>query len=153
MKVYIASPFFNPEQLELVKEIETLLDRNSIDYFSPRSFGVIKDMTQEEKKNRMEEIYNSNISNIDNCNVMIAVVDWPDTGTMFELGYMAASCELDRTRKIITFTNKEKPVNVMLRYAIEAHASGIGMLSHNLVLLKKVGDVPEKFKNFPEVNT
>jgi len=151
MKIYIASPFFNDEQLDLVKSIERSLDSSMTEYFSPRSFGVIKDMTPREKWLRMEEIYDSNISNILSCDTMIAVVDWPDTGTMFELGFAAASPK--EVENIITFTSNQKPVNVMLRYAICAHARGIKNLEEIVFSIKQWGYVEDDITNFPEVNT
>ena len=55
-KCYIASPFFTKSQLDTVKLIEKSLDNAGIKYFSPRSEGVLIEMTEEERKNKMKGI-------------------------------------------------------------------------------------------------
>tara|TARA_R110000796_G_scaffold197398_1_gene313738 strand:+ start:131 stop:598 length:468 start_codon:yes stop_codon:yes gene_type:complete len=154
MKIYIASPFFTEDQLSVVKKIEGVLGSLGIEFFSPRHIGVIKEMTAEEKKNKMHHIYKSNVDNIRDCKSMIVVLDWHDTGTIFELGYAAALKELSPSRfdKIITFTDKSKAVNLMLRYAIDCHAIGCENLKDQIDIFKKEKTMSEEMKNFPEVS-
>jgi len=141
MKVYIASPFFNPEQLAYVMLVEEILEELGIDYFSPRSEGTIKEMTSEQKEANSKAMYEENINQLIECNVIIVNLDWKDTGTIFELGYAARLREEIynplRPRKILTFTTIKKPVNLMLKYCIDAHSETYGYLS----------DVLEKFSN------
>jgi nucleoside deoxyribosyltransferase len=110
--IYIASPFFNPEQLAIVQQIEDVLEAAGVDYFSPRKEGVLKpDASTEERR----QVFASNVDNIQsNCTLMIAVTHYalsdkiclavtengpvgqpsnillklnqPDTGTTFEIG-------------------------------------------------------------------
>jgi len=118
--IYIASPFFNQEQLDFVKAIESALNRKRIDYFSPRSTGVLLDMTEEEKQKRKKEIYNDNVKNIDMCTLMIAVIDDKDVGTMWEMGYATA-----KGKPIISISNKNYGLNVMLAESVRAHVLDI----------------------------
>ncbi len=39
--LYIAGPFFTPEQLEIVEQIEIMCDHYGIKYFSPRQEGGV----------------------------------------------------------------------------------------------------------------
>ena len=156
MKVYIAAPFFNFEQTEQVIAVENLLDKHAVQYFSPRSFGkIIKDMTQEEKEKNMELIYEKNVKGILECDVMIVLLDHKDTGTTWELGFASGYNKIAHsayhTIKIITVSLQNKPVNVMLRYCIDAHATTEKELEFiiNTLLLK---GALEYFTSRPEVN-
>ena len=118
MKVYIAAPFFNPIQLDLVKNIESILKENGIKFFSPRYMGTLKDMTPEEQANSHETIYNANINNMNECTHMVAIVQEKDTGTIFEMGYFAA-----QRKDIVMYTEQMGTVNVMLGQAAVGVAS------------------------------
>lgn len=120
MKVYIAAPFFKPDQLKLVKKLESSLTKANIDFYSPRSEGVIKDMTPEEKKLRSAFIYGTNVSQINECSHMVAVIDDYDVGTMFEFGYAAA-----KAKPIYTLSNQGHKLNVMLMHAARGHYDSV----------------------------
>jgi len=131
MKVYIASPFFNPTQLERVIWIEKNLGSLGIKFFSPRSFGTLQGMTIEEKRKASREIYNSNVDEIKDCTVLLAVLDSKDTGTTFELGYAAAYTEYATSENawqdaitIVSMSFEGKGLNVMLRECVDTHISG-----------------------------
>jgi len=125
IKVYIAAPFFNDDEIRVVEAIEFALTQYEISYFSPRSEGVIKEMTVVEKISKMRNIYDSNIEGIAGCNLMIAVIDGRDVGTMFELGVQACMAR-DRVdeRYVVTFSDKNFGLNVMLKFASDCHING-----------------------------
>lgn len=132
-KVYIAGPFFNDEQVKLITAIETLFNSMEIKYFSPRSFGVLGEMDQDLRAKMTRDIYRKNIEEIDACDVMLAVIDDRDVGTIFEIGYAAAlrklyTEEFGEMRFIITISNKGYGMNVMLRESIDAHLHGLSHL-------------------------
>ena len=140
-KFYIAGPFFNENQLKTVVDIENLFNEFSIRFFSPRLSGVIineKFSSDEQKEERLKEIYLENIRMLYHCNHMISIIDDRDTGTMFEFGYFTAISNLDErfSRKIITFTNNNYGVNVMLRNSCHAHCHGIDSLKKLLDNIK-----------------
>lgn len=116
--IYIAAPFFNPEQVKIVEEIEKHLTENELEYFSPREFGVIKDTPMTD--DRMQRIYDMNIRMLGACNGMVAVIDDYDTGTIFEIGHMAAS-----NRLIVSYSSQGHGLNVMLAKAIRSHCNKI----------------------------
>jgi nucleoside 2-deoxyribosyltransferase len=128
MKVYIAAPFFNERQLEIVRQVENELAKCNIDHFSPRSQGKsLKDMTREETLIARTEVYASNIREMELCDVVVACVEEKDTGTSFELGYFAKS-----EKKIILFSEKIDRVNVMLAEAAFGVCDDIEMLKHTI---------------------
>ena len=109
-KVYLASPFFNPEQLEVVKLVESLLKNLGFQLYSPRLDGVIQDMSNEERQRSLKKIFDLNCKNMDEAELILAILNWRDAGVVFELGYGYA-----KGKTIIVFTSNDAPVNVMLK--------------------------------------
>lgn len=122
-KVYIASPFFNEEELNFVKQIESTMDSIGMTYYSPRKDVILQDVPKEERLKMTKQVYDNNVNNIEECDVMIAVIDNRDVGTMFEMGYAAAM-----KKYIITVTNHDFAVNVMLKECTYAHLRGTNQM-------------------------
>ena len=118
MKVYIAAPFFNEEQLNKVKGIESLLEDAGVEFFSPRSEGSLGNMTPEERKAKMGDVFQSNVDHMDWCTHMVAVIDDRDTGTIWEMGYGFAM-----GKGIVTYSACYHGINVMLNESIMYHAN------------------------------
>lgn len=107
-KVYIASPFFNEEQLERVKFIEKELEKNGKEYFSPRTDTYVKpNSTHEERK----KAFTDNINAIKNCSYIIVVTDGKDMGTIFEAGF---AYSIDKPIVYFAETLGDNPFNLML---------------------------------------
>lgn len=109
MKVYIAAPFFNPDQLKIVVAVEMQLLKKRVEYFSPRSEGTLGDMTVEEQKKSRKKIFDSNVANMMSCDAMIACVEYKDTGTIWEMGFFYAM-----GKPIIMLASDPSKINVML---------------------------------------
>lgn len=109
MKVYIAAPFFNEEQIKIVESLELCLESRGIDYFSPRSEGTLSKMTREEQENSRKAIFESNVNNMCLCTHMIACVKYKDTGTIWEMGFMFA-----QGKPIVMLSDDLSKINVML---------------------------------------
>ena len=108
MKVYIAAPFFNEEQIRIVKSVELALESRNIEYFSPRSEGTLSAMTREEQEKSRRSIFESNVKNMRECTHMIACVEYKDTGTIWEMGFMFSQ------NKPLVMLSSDYKVNVML---------------------------------------
>jgi len=124
IKVYVAAPFFSDEQIDVVIRIESCLQRSGVVFYTPRSEGVLKDMTPEERADRMKYIFDKNIEMLDWCTHVVAFIDNYDTGTVFEMGYAFSA-----GKKIVTYTDNYYGINVMLNECIIGHCSSI----HNIV--------------------
>lgn len=127
MKVYLASGWFSDDQMKLCKELENTLDSLGYNTFKPRVESKITSLnpTMEERK----ETFKGNVSNIDNCEIMVANVTYVDKGVLFEVGYAYAK------GKTIVFYNEDnsKPFNLMLAQASDyAPASNIEELKSRL---------------------
>tara|TARA_R110000803_G_scaffold85829_10_gene152238 strand:+ start:418 stop:840 length:423 start_codon:yes stop_codon:yes gene_type:complete len=114
--IYIASPFFNKEQVSFVEAIEKALNAASIAHYSPRSEGILLNQTEEEKQKNKRHIYKININMISACSKVLAVIDDRDIGTIWEMGY-ATGKEIP----VITISNSSYGLNVMLAESVQAH--------------------------------
>ena len=160
MKIYIAGPFFNEEQLSRIITIESMLDAHGIKYFSPRKFrisdrpdlesSILKDMDPGKQREVAKAIFDSNIDGIRGSDGIIAVIDDKDTGTSFELGY--AACFARRNigsrlpgiypYRIITINFTGKGLNVMLRECVDFHAQNESQLDFCLRRLTSGNSLP-----------
>ena len=138
ISVYIAAPFFNQIQLARVMEIETILDKHGIKYFSPRSEGSIKMLPIEEREVASCKLYNLNISGMIQSDLMIALTDGYDPGTMFEVGFYSSMNMLISNKlqcKLFTITNENKGLNLMLKHPVHCHltsADHLDLLLHDI---------------------
>jgi nucleoside 2-deoxyribosyltransferase len=125
--VYIASPFFNEKQLNFVKEIEKILDKAEMPYFSPRKHGILQDLSASEKARAKAHTFALNVANLDLCSQMVAVVDGRDTGTVWEMGYAFAT-----DVEIVSISNEGHGINVMLAESVKAHITDLSELKKAL---------------------
>lgn len=152
ISVYIAAPFFNPEQVAVVEAIETTLQQAGVKFFSPRSEGVLIELAPSERAIHLEKIYQSNINHMLECNTMLAVVDGRDIGTIFEIGFFTANRLSAKDNLLLTYTDKSFGLNVMIQQSVDAHLKGVGDLEGLLKMSKYNGVIGQDqlsfFKNF-----
>lgn len=119
--IYIAGPFFNVPQMDRIVEIEELLERLKIPFFSPRREGVLDPAHSSDEER--EHIFQMNENALYNCSLMIAVtryelsrgsslslyeegfckqLELPDTGTVWEMGLAYG-----RGKPIVAYHNLE----------------------------------------------
>ena len=82
-RCYIASGWFNPEWLQEVEDIKSVLDKAGLDYFSPKDYAICD---EDAGLDTQSAIYNGNIQNLTTCNWMIANTRAKDQGTHIEAG-------------------------------------------------------------------
>lgn len=75
-RVYIAAPFFNPVQKALVLAIEKALERNGIDYFSPREGEASQQLRLGFSPEIPRNIFAENVDQIQKSDTLIVVLDW-----------------------------------------------------------------------------
>ena len=122
IQVYLAAPFFTQDQIDTVSYLERVI-RADVDYslYSPRDDGVLKDMGPAERKASLRRTFEKNCREILRSDLMIAVIDSKDTGTVWEMGFARAF----RHVKIVTYTSSMlQKINVMLRQAVDGHVTG-----------------------------
>lgn len=113
-KIYLAGPFFNPEQVALIRELEKII--SPYQSFSPSRDGKVCPPNASNDIRR--DVFMININEIMQCNLIVAVMEWvgdelyqlpyskvqdtkncsdfednckqvsiPDSGTVFEIAY------------------------------------------------------------------
>lgn len=99
LKVYFASPWFNPEQAEREERVKGKLRSLGFNVFSPKdncNLSPISDAAIRDK------VFNDNCTNIEDADIVFAITDGKDMGTIWEAGYAcgynklcaSAGCEL-----------------------------------------------------------
>jgi nucleoside 2-deoxyribosyltransferase len=142
MLIYIASPFFNPEQVAAVERLESLVKSSGHDFYSPRKDGVLIDMSADEKRKSAKKIFSLNIHWISVCDAVIAIIDDRDAGVIWELGFAYATRRHRETIKrvgiiiqpwIVTYTTKDYGLNVMIKECVDSHCRSEDQLRDVLV--------------------
>lgn len=81
---YLASPFFNDEQIKREETIKKTLRGYGFTVYAPREHGVVGSLASQEA---VEATFNSNVEAIINSKMVIAITDGKDMGTIWEAGY------------------------------------------------------------------
>jgi nucleoside 2-deoxyribosyltransferase len=118
-KVYLASPFFNDEEVARVAQMERTLRSLGLEVFSPREaqyeglvFGT---------KEWRTAVFHNNVQHILDADVVVAIHDvgqagYPDSGTVWEMGVAAAE-----DIPLIIFNEKGANVNLMIADSLHAY--------------------------------
>lgn len=80
-KIYLAGPFFTMQERWLVEEARNNLKQHGFDVFSP---------VHDVGKGIAEDVVPADIEGIEQSDVLFAIVDGLDSGTIFEIGYARA---------------------------------------------------------------
>jgi sugar/nucleoside kinase (ribokinase family) len=85
IRVYLAGPFFNDQEVQWVQRVENKLDGAGLQVLSPmKENGIITgDMTIEHRL----KIFESDIALLNKSDVVVALLDHDDPGTCFEIGH------------------------------------------------------------------
>jgi len=85
MKIYCASPWFNPFEAIIKKKMKSKF--NSEDVFDPQETEASRSYDKSPGKKLAEVIYAENIKNIEDCDTLVFwSPDNSDLGTMMEIG-------------------------------------------------------------------
>lgn len=85
--IYLAAGFFNDSQRELCSYIEGL-ETSKLPIYSPRKDGFV--LTPHASLEEKANVFASNKVAINNCQMVLAVIDDLDTGVVWEMGYAHA---------------------------------------------------------------
>jgi nucleoside 2-deoxyribosyltransferase len=136
-KLYLAGPLFTPEQLSVLATMEIISKDGGWEYFSPRLGAAsleMKRVMQAKETPSLElrqAIFNDNTLNIDDADLLIAIIDDRDAGTMWEMGYAYKA-----SVPIVSFTSKGFGMNIMLSQCVIGHAKGFEQLRDILEIYK-----------------
>ena len=116
-KIYLAGPFFNPQQIADQERIEELCKRYEWPFFSPRLECLI---TKDSSKEDWKRTFFMNVYAIRNCRLVLANVEGLDTGTTWEMGAAYAY-----GRKVAIYSpNPQRKLNLMLAQGADGFLAG-----------------------------
>ena len=81
---YLASPFFNDEQIKREESIKKTLRGYGFRVYAPREHGIVGSLASQEA---VTSTFNSNVEAINNSRMVLAITDGKDMGTIWEAGY------------------------------------------------------------------
>lgn len=124
LKVYLASPFFSPEQVDRVERVENALEDNCFveEYFSPMRNQL--DSLQFGSDVWRSAVFTQDVAHIDWADVVVAVHDFEDhhvdSGTAWEVGYAYA-----KGKPVVLLHEKDTKVNLMLSDSLYAYLTTV----------------------------
>lgn len=83
-KIYFASPWFTPEQEEREERLKAKLRSLGFDVHSPKETAVCGAISDPETR---QKIFDGNVFAIQGADIVFAVTDGKDMGTIWEAGY------------------------------------------------------------------
>lgn len=114
-KVYFASGFFSPVQIEEEERVKTKLRQLGFDVFSPKEAFILK---PNEVASKRTEVFDQNVKEITNCDIFFGITDYKDMGTLWECGCVyGINTQTTKKRKIVYYAEtlpEGAPFNVML---------------------------------------
>jgi len=142
-KFYIAAPFFNKSQIELVTHLKSLLEEMDFEVFSPYHYGYVLKPNDSVEKRR--EVYEDNLLQISESDYVLCVTNWLcDAGTFIDAGI-----GIGKGKKMIYFCSiidSIEKFNVMLVQSAFAIATSYFEMSEILEKIKRGETDFEKFK-------
>lgn len=99
-RVYLAAPFFNLAELWMVEEVrQRLLDMN-VEVFSP---------LHDVGRGSAQEVAGKDLEGLDDCAVVLAILNGGDAGTIFEVGYAIA-----RDKPVVALAQNVRPEDMKM---------------------------------------
>lgn len=81
---YLASPFFNDDQIKRENKVKDLLRGFGFKVYAPMEHGIVGGIASQDS---VTATFNSNVEAINNSKYVIAITDGKDMGTIWEAGY------------------------------------------------------------------
>jgi len=89
ISVYLAAPWFTPRQKEIMTKVRNvLLEVENIEIYAPFYDGVVLNKDNDSPEVR-QQVYDANIDSIVGKDLVCAIIDDFDPGTLFEMGFSA----------------------------------------------------------------
>lgn len=129
--IYFASPWFTPEQEEREERLKAKLRELGFKVWSPKEQAICG--TFSDKKTR-EKIFRGNCAAIENSDIVFAVTDGKDMGTIWEAGY---TCGYNERQRAVGY----EPIKIV--YYCETLGDG----KFNLMLAESGDIVITKFED------
>lgn len=131
MRIYLAGPFFSPEQIARIEKVEAALRKNpTVDsFFSPRQSDENDASTLTVGSPEWAKaIFAKDVAEIDQADALVIVADYVhqnmDSGTAFEVGY-----GFKAQKPLIVAQELDEPLNLMIGQAAHYYTQSIAELA------------------------
>jgi len=131
MKIYLASPFFKEEER---------IEKRKLISFLEKDFEIIDPEIINKDSKTPLEIYKKDIKGIEDSDVIVAIINTPDPGTMFEIGYAVVK------KRIITFSNKQAVNNLMITESVFSSCNTYEKIVDSILNNTVYNDIKATFK-------
>lgn len=132
MRIYLAGPFFSPEQIARIEKVEAALRQNpTVDsFFSPRQSDENDAPSAEVGSPAWaKQIFAKDVAEIDQADALVVVADYVhanvDSSTAFEVGYGYHA----HKPLIILQELADEPLNLMIGQAAHYYTQSIASLA------------------------
>lgn len=132
MRIYLAGPFFSPEQIARIEKVEAALRQNpTVDsFFSPRQSDENDAPSAEVGSPAWaKQIFAKDVAEINQADALVVVADYVhanvDSGTAFEVGYGYHA----HKPLIILQELADEPLNLMIGQAAHYYTQSIANLA------------------------
>ena len=126
MKIYLASPFFNKNEIENINKAVEILKEKGLEVFIPMEHDV------EDKENLTnaqwaEKIFEFDKNGIDECDAVVLLYGgmYSDSGTAWECGYAYAT-----GKRVVVCCYEDSETNLMIVNGSHAFLDGIDALRY-----------------------
>lgn len=139
-KVYLASPFFNEKENEVLSQAEVLLRERGFDLFSPREHEV-RDGNVGKPSWSLQTFQNDKKA-IDWCDLVVMLYwgNYSDSGTARECGYAYA------TGKPVVVVQLGESSNLMIHEGSHANVTGLdGLADYDFEAMPRLGFTGKMF--------
>lgn len=151
MKVYLAGPFFNAEQVDVLENIEACAGRFGYELFSPRVECFCPPQAPPEQRQKSFEM---NCTGIYTSDFVLARIDDFDPGTIWELGFayglrfkMREDLAEVAMPKVYAYTTvPSRGLNLMLAQSVDGFLQGLSSVYKFLNEMKFEGTDKEALK-------
>ena len=133
--IYIAAPLFSEMERnyidKIVHKISKNLNLNEIeDFYVPH-----RDNTYDYSES---QIYDTNIKNLEDCDIMIAILDGKDvdSGTAFEIGYFEA-----QSKTVLGLLTDTRSYNEDFEFNLKPNTMIFGSLNYGNLIFDNIDDL------------
>jgi nucleoside 2-deoxyribosyltransferase len=125
MKIYLASPFFKPEEIAVVDLAEKTLRQKGLDVWSPRE-NEARDAGEFGSPSWAKATFKMDFNAISECDVMVVLYhgNYSDSGTAWECGAAYAL-----KKPVVLVHVHDDNSNIMMHVSAHANVQGIHGLS------------------------
>lgn len=133
LNVYLASGWFNQDQMESMNIVRGMLIVMGFNVYAPYYDGIVLSKENDSLELR-KNVFTENVSKVLSSDLVVAIIDDFEPGTMVEVGVrICADFSLNRKKSIIAYSNVPgRGLNVMLQQACYGFANGVEQLREQL---------------------